>query len=99
MAACNISGIKCILCADPVLPTDETTELGTVIVSLNQKANQGIKNIYKFKNKNIFKVRKSKSTLTTSISQNLGQPVFSTYSHKLLQTHISYIYTLFYFTV
>jgi ribose 5-phosphate isomerase RpiB len=41
MAACNISGIKCILCADPVLPTDETTELGTVIVSLNQKANQG----------------------------------------------------------
>ena len=43
MAACNINGIKCILCADPVLPSDETTELGTVIISLNPASNQGLK--------------------------------------------------------
>jgi len=35
MAMCNIPGIKCILCIDEVLPSDETIELGTIIVTLN----------------------------------------------------------------
>jgi len=40
MAACNIPGIKCILCADNNLPSDETIELGTIIVTLNPADNQ-----------------------------------------------------------
>jgi len=48
MAACNISGIKCILCADPVFPSDETTELGTVIISLNPGSNQGLEKKFSF---------------------------------------------------
>jgi len=50
MAACNISGIKCILCADPVFPSDETTELGTVIISLNPGSNQGAQLTINFDN-------------------------------------------------
>lgn len=40
MAACNIIGIKCILCSDPDLPSAETTELGTVIITLNPDSKQ-----------------------------------------------------------
>lgn len=45
MAACNIIGIKCILCSDPDLPSAETTELGTVIITLNPDSKQGINSI------------------------------------------------------
>jgi len=40
LAACNISSIKCILCADEQLPNAETVELGTVIISLNSRENK-----------------------------------------------------------
>lgn len=40
LATCNILGIKCILCTDSNLPSDETVQLGTTIISLNPKQKQ-----------------------------------------------------------
>jgi len=40
LATCNILGIKCILCTDANLPSDETVQLGTTIISLNPNQKQ-----------------------------------------------------------